>query len=377
VTPEQQPQHPRPSGGARTPSWTQGALRELIDNSRTDPAQGADDEGALSPTRSRQLPVGSGKGGRHRSVRALRSGARTRQRDRFDTATVISRLRHGERPLHRGLRWIRTLVAASQESTWLAELATGLRRPVSTGRRIAVTGAHGGAGTTTVALLAASVLAGRRDDAVLVANADPDNLGSLLWRSALGDDPMGSDVAEQLRKGHVTSRQHLEKLLPRTPQGLWVLSDPGFDATAGDGHPTGAPLAMGSALGRFFGVTILDCGMTANAELDAAHARVLVAGATVDGARAMHLLLEDFAQDADSTLRRSVVAFVSRTSTTEGLNLRAAVKLLSGHGSPVVHIPYDRHLATGAPIDLLRVGEPTLVAAMQLAHVALGLAVDR
>jgi hypothetical protein len=55
----------------------------------------------------------------------------------------------------------------------------------------------------------------------------------------------------------------------------------------------------------------------------------------------------------------------------------AAMRLLSAHGSPVVHIPYDRHLATGAPIDLRRVGEPTLVAAMQLADVALGLAVAR
>jgi len=380
VTPEQEPLHPSPASGARPLSWTHGALRELIQNKRADPEHDADRDhaGEPPPTPSRQEPMSSGKGGRHRSLRAAELSGRTRQRDTFDTAAVTSRLRHGEPLLHRGLRWIRTLIAASQESTRLAELSAGLGQPVSTGRRIAVTGARGGVGTTTVALLVASVLAGRRDDAVLVANAGLDDLDSLLWRSALRAGAMDSDMAEQLRKGHATSRQHLESLLPRTGQGLWVLGDPGIEATERDGGPqTGVPLAMPSALGRFFGVTILDCGMTANAALDTAHAEVLVVAATVDGVRAMHLLLEDLAQDTAGRLGHSVVAVVSRTSTTEGVDLTAAMRLLSAHGSPVVHIPYDRHLATGAPIDLRRVGEPTLVAAMQLADVALGLAVTQ
>jgi MinD-like ATPase involved in chromosome partitioning or flagellar assembly len=380
VTPDQESLHQPPSLGARPLSWTQGALRELIENTRADPEHDADRDhaGEPPPTPSRREPMSSGKGGRHRSVRVAERSVRTRQRDTFDTATVTSRLRHGEPLLHRGLRWIRTLIAASQESTRLAELSASLGRPVSTGRRIAATGARCGVGTTTVALLVASVLAGRRDDAVLVANAGLDDLDSLLWRSALRAGAMDSDIAEQLRKGHVTSRQHLESLLPRTGQGLWVLGDPGIEATDRDGGPqTGVPLAMASALGRFFGVTILDCGMTANAALDTAHAQVLVAAATVDGVRAMHLLLEDLAQDTAGRLGHSVVAVVSRTSTTEGVDLTAAMRLLSAHGSPVVHIPYDRHLATGAPIDLRRVGEPTLVAAMQLADVALGLAVTQ
>jgi hypothetical protein len=76
-------------------------------------------------------------------------------------------------------------------------------------------------------------------------------------------------------------------------------------------------------------------------------------------------------------LARSVIALVSRTPTAKGVDLKAAMRSLSAFGPRVVHVPYDRHLAVGVPIDLRRVSEPTLLAAMELAGVALELAVGQ
>jgi septum site-determining protein MinD len=377
MSPEQNPLHrPRPSQGEATgPPWTQTVLQDLVEKRRT--AAGAESEHALSVSpRPRDETMASRvKGGRHRTAQLGTTSRRARPEDTFDAATITSRLRHGE-PLHRrGLRWVRTLTAGSRESIRLTELTTALHRPVTTGRRIAVTGASGGVGKTTVSLLVASILAARREDAVLALDADP-NPGSLLWRAGLRSSEVAANVAEQLLNGRVANRDQLESLLPRTPGGLWVLGDPYLEAES-----PRTPIAVAHAVGRFFGVTVLDCGGDpagwAVRGADTAHAAILVAGATVDGVRAMHLELEDSAQRPDSPLMRSVVALVSRTSTTEGVDLKAATKSLSTHGPQVVHIPYDRHLAVGAPIDLRRVGEPTLVAAMELAGVALALAVGQ
>ncbi len=406
--------------------WTQAALRDLLNPSGPDtgdvrdgrapddrapddrapddrapdgrapddraPDGRANSDPAARPTRAEAPTPDQVKGGRHRGARSNGLSRRTRSGDTFNAATVTSQIRHGE-PLHqRGARWMRTLTGASRDSTRLNELTIAIRRPVSTGRRIAVTGARGGVGKTTVSLLVGSVLAARRDDAVLALDADPD-LGSLLWRSGLRSNQDAANLAEQLLSGRVTGRHQLESLMPRTRGGLWVLrgtslGDPYAEELA-DGNPratdpdTSVPIEVARALGRFFGVTILDCGgdlvgsAAPDAVLTTAHSAVLVTVATADGIRAMHLALEESAELADSPLTRSVVALVSRTSTTEGVDIKAATKSLSAHGPQVVHLPYDRHLAVGAPVDLRRVGEPTLVAATELAAVALALAVER
>jgi MinD-like ATPase involved in chromosome partitioning or flagellar assembly len=391
VTPQQEPlRQPHPSPGAAADrSWSQAVLRDLV-AARRDQEQDAGfaRERAVAAlprtTPHRETVTSTAKGGRHRTSQPRGTVGRTRPEDTFDAATITGRLRHGE-PLHRrALRWMRMLTAASRESVRLSELTTALHRPVTTGRRIAVTGARGGVGATTMSLLVGSLLAARRDDAVLALDADP-HFGSLSWRAGLPSSEIRTDIAEQLRNERITDRQQLESLLPRTSLNLWVLGEPDLaeGSTATDVAVSGGPITVAHAVGRFFGVTVLDCGgdpvgwAAPNAALDAAHAAVLVADATVDGVRAMYLALEDCTQQPNGLLARSVIALVSRTPTAKGVDLKAAMRSLSAFGPRVVHVPYDRHLAVGVPIDLRRVSEPTLLAAMELAGVALELAVGQ
>ncbi|WP_158079342.1 AAA family ATPase [Actinomadura sp. CNU-125] len=90
---------------------------------------------------------------------------------------------HGDplpRRLARGA--VRPLRAADDVRA-LAEHGRWLARPVTTGRRIAVTGIRGGSGKSTVAALVATVLARHRRDRVLALDADP-QFGSLPLRLA-------------------------------------------------------------------------------------------------------------------------------------------------------------------------------------------------
>lgn len=317
----------------------------------------------------------------------------------FDDTDVSSRLRHGEIWTHRAVRWIRSNLRAGQEDARLVELLEAVRRPVTTGRRIAVTGVRGGVGTTTVALLMASVLANRRDDPILAVDADQE-FSTLLWRARpelVSPEPdRESDPSAQ-----TGGLDQLEALVPRTPQGLWMLPAPATDFAEGrrsagsasgtdQAVPPGLPREFGlyREFGRFFGVTVFDCGsgltgprtQTQGRAGSSAHAAVLVAAATVDGVRAAHQTLTGLQSRTDQPhepLAHLMVALVSRTPSTEGLDVRAAVRSLEEFGPSVVHLPYDRHLAAGARVDLTRLAEPTLLAATDLAGRVLGLARQR
>lgn len=310
----------------------------------------------------------------------------------FDDAAITARVRHGESWPGRVGRWARSNVRAGQRDARLAELVEAVRRPVTTGRRIAVAGVRGGVGTTTVTLLIASVFAGRRDDAVLAVDADHE-LGSLRWRAKLAGDLLSAASDRELREAHLAGPGQFDELIPRTGQGLWVLPGAATDPSTGNATATRAAEAehtlsteLHHELGRFFGVTVFDCGgelvgpRTPDAALSTAHASVLVAAATVDGVRAAHLALTSLdsgRRQADGPLTHPVIALVSRTRTSEGLDLSRATRLLERTGPEVVRLPYDRHLAAGAQIDLTRIAESTLLAVTELAGRVLAQARDR
>lgn len=307
--------------------------------------------------------------------------------DGFAAADLGGRIRHGESRLARVTRWVRTNVAAGQQDARLAELLEAVRRPVTTGRRIAVAGVRGGVGTTTVALLLGSVLAGRRDDAVLAVDADPE-LGSLLWRTCPQEDRPAGTIEQELQAAHLSSIDQLESLLPRTAAGLWVL--PTTTRPESERVPAGAralepqpsaPPELREELSRFFAVSVLDCGgelvgqRAPDAALATAHAAVVVAAATVDGVRAAQRALRPGGEPIGAAeMPARVVALVSRTPRSEGLRIARARRLLEGADVDVVHLPYDRHLAAGGAVDPSRLAEATLLAATDLAGRVLDLA---
>jgi MinD-like ATPase involved in chromosome partitioning or flagellar assembly len=222
----------------------------------------------------------------------------------------------------------------------------------------------GGAGRSTVATLLGSVLALRRADHVLVADADPEH-GSLAWRLGLAERDGLASLGPRLLAARGIA--DLDPLLPRTPAGLRLLPGPA-------GAPLGATREVTRAMSRFFAVCVTDCGRglqaPATAEvLQDAHAAVMVAPATPDGVRST---LAGLAQVPPALLQRTVIAL---NTTSRGgraaLHVDAAYEVLTRTGAGLVALPYDRHLAAATPVLPGRLAEATAIAATRLAGHAL------
>lgn len=258
------------------------------------------------------------------------------------------------------------MLSSNSRPRELAELAAAAQLPLSTGRRIAVTSVRGGAGKSAVTAVLASVYAARRSDPVLAADADPD-CGSLGWRLGLAGGLTLAELAPQLLAARAGDLRELERLLPRTDNGLWVL--PG----GAQARPHAAR-DVTRALSRLFPVCVTDCGRGIDAPatvdvLSEAHAVVIVGPATPDGVRSTCDALDRVAgADRAASLERVVVVLNALSHDGRAaLREDAAREALGRYQVPVVMLPHDRHLAAGAAIDPGRIGEETVVEATRLA----------
>ncbi|MGH4014315.1 MAG: MinD/ParA family ATP-binding protein [Pseudonocardiaceae bacterium] len=295
--------------------------------------------------------------------------------ERVDPARLVGRIASGDSAARRLLRVASRTLTSNGASRELAELVIAAQRPVTTGRRIAVTSVRGGAGKSTVAALLASVYAARRPDAVLATDADPDG-GSLTWRLGVSGRGTLATLAARLLAARSGDLRGLEHLLPRTETGLWVLPGgaPGQPRLARD---------VTRALSRLFAVCVTDCGRGMDSPatvqvLSEAHAVVVVAPATPDGVRTTHDALGQVAGSAQAASLSRVIVALSRLNSEGRTALRgaAAREAFAHFDIPVVMLPYDRHLAAAATITPSRIGEAVLVEATRLAGYALARARD-
>lgn len=287
----------------------------------------------------------------------------------LDSAQLVGRVATGDSLVRTLWRTASRMLSSNAHSQELAELAALVQVPLSTGRRIAVTSMRGGAGKSAVAVLLGAVCVARRADPVLVADADPDG-GSLPWRLGLPQYASLSTLAPKLLAARSGELRGLEQLLPRTLEGLWVLPGGALE------QPRLARDVTRS-LSRLFAVCVTDCGLGVDSPstvevLSEAHAVVVVAPATPDGVRTTWDALARVGERRPESLSRVVVAV--NTVSREGraaLRETAAQEAFRRFDVPVVILPYDRHLAGGAPITGSRIGEDTLVEATRLAGHAL------
>jgi MinD-like ATPase involved in chromosome partitioning or flagellar assembly len=265
-------------------------------------------------------------------------------------------------------RGVRRAVGASaaDEVRRTADVEQIIGRPVPSCRQIAVTSIRGGAGKTTVAGLTGTVISQYRKDRVLAVDADS-GLGSLPLRLGVRTERSLHD----LNAAGPRSFDDATRFLGRTPEGLWVLS-----GTAG-GHITheldlATFRSAAGGMSRYFSAMVIDCGAGLLPELQRgilsdAHAQVLVTPGTVDGALSARGALEWQARNGyQHLLTRTVIAFVTHTPHVDA-DLTRGGQLLSGGGMPVVHMPYDRHLATGTAVESARIGQETRAAAIRVA----------
>jgi MinD-like ATPase involved in chromosome partitioning or flagellar assembly len=279
---------------------------------------------------------------------------------------------HGDPLLRRVGRGVRRVVGGSvaQETHDWTEVATGLRQPVTTIRRIVVSSVRGGAGKTTVAALMASALARLRQDRVLLIDADP-GLGSLPMRFGMTGAASLRDFAGH-RPG---SFEEVAPHLTRTDSDLWVL--PGASAAMAD-----QPLDLAtyesaiSVLSRFFTVVVIDCGAGMIGELQeailaSAHACVHVTPATTDGAIGVGRALDWMERKGFGELLPRTMAVFATHAPHARPDLHQAAELLRDNGVGVAYLPYDRHLASGGVLVPALLAESTRSAALAFAAEAL------
>jgi MinD-like ATPase involved in chromosome partitioning or flagellar assembly len=281
---------------------------------------------------------------------------------------LVRRSVYGDPLVRRVSRGVRRAVGASaaDEVRRTADVEQILSRAVPSCRQIAVTSIRGGAGKTTVAGLTATVIAQYRRDRVLAVDADS-GLGSLPLRLGVGAERSLHDLIATAPR----TFDEAAPFLARTADGLWVLS-----GTAGGQITRELDLATfktaAGGMSRYFSAMVVDCGAGLLAELQRgilgdAHAQVMVTPGTVDGALSARGALEWQARNGyQHLLTRTVIAFVTHTPHMDA-DLTRAAQLLSGGGMPVVHMPYDRHLATGTTVESARIGQETRAAAIRVA----------
>ncbi|MCW2916415.1 MAG: ATPase involved in chromosome partitioning-like protein [Actinomycetia bacterium] len=279
---------------------------------------------------------------------------------------------HGDPVIRRLGRLVLRVAGASRYVHELAELVTAVQSPVTTGRRIVVTGGRDGAGKSTVAALLGLVLAHLRSDRVLAIDADPGVL-SLPSRLRVPDATSLSDLS---RAGsRISGFEDVRPHLATGPAGLWVLAGHDPEQLSPAAYQAGIGL-----LGRFFAVTVTDCGADADEEfrhglLDRAHAQVLVTPATADGTFSARRTLEIQTQQGHGALlERTVVVFVAHAPRVR-IDVDQAVRRLPP-GVVAAELGYDRHLAAGSEITARLLAEGTYTGATRLAAQALTRALE-
>jgi MinD-like ATPase involved in chromosome partitioning or flagellar assembly len=249
-----------------------------------------------------------------------------------------------------------------------------LAAPVVSCRRIAVVSVRGGAGKTTLAALIGAAISERRQDGVLAVDADAE-LGSLPMR--MGVQPIRS--LRELAAAGATSWEAAAPYLSQASERLWVL--PGTAAgqlDAGLDLPTYQ--AATGPLEEHFAVEVVDCSCGLLGELQrgiaaSAHAQILVAPSTPDGARSVQGALAWYARNGHlELLSRTVIALVSHTQRSAS-DVAKVAEVLSPGGPAVLPLPYDKHLADGGAIQPGKVRAETRAAAARIAAQAFSLAV--
>ncbi|WP_329519522.1 MinD/ParA family ATP-binding protein [Spirillospora sp. NBC_01491] len=256
----------------------------------------------------------------------------------------------------------------------ITESAARIQRPITTGRRIAVTGIRGGAGKSTVTALLATVFAHHRRDRVLALDIDPD-LGTLVPRLGIRARRSLAELPDEAEAARTFAG--VEPFLLRGGERLWALS--GHRAGIGDSRLDAAAYgATAVPLTRFFGVTLIDCGPGVEGELiqavlGGAHAQVLVTPATPDGARSAGRALDLLAGNGfGHLLARTVVVFTAKgPHSGESLDAGRAAAILNEVGAATITLRYDRHIAAASVLAPQRFAHTTRVAALGIAAEAL------
>ncbi|MET0695689.1 MAG: hypothetical protein ABWY56_17280 [Propionibacteriaceae bacterium] len=246
------------------------------------------------------------------------------------------------------------------------ETVTQCQTAISTGRRVAVVAAHGGAGASTLTVVVGLLLANLRRDSVAVLAGRPDRQ-VLQHRLGCREAASAVEVRDLLaaHPGNPTAVSLVNLRVPDTTclRAVTDSDDPDVVAEVAD------------QLSRRHAVTLIDAGPTTrHPVLASAHGVLVVGRLSIEGVAQVGDVLTELSDRMP--LSRLQVVLVD-TGVDSGLTERTARRLLEPWAVPVSVLPADRHVASGARISLSLLSDRSKVAVAEIAALALGLATGR
>lgn len=267
-------------------------------------------------------------------------------------------------PPQRGWRHIlyvltRINLGLSPDEMHELELFSRVRRTARDSYQIGVVGLKGGAGKTSLTIALGSTLAKVRGDRILAVDADPDG-GNLADRAGRQS---AATIADLLVDKDLSRYNDIRAYTSMNGSNLEVLSSQDYSTArrAFSGDDWEGTVGIVS---RYYNLVLADCGAglfhpATRSVLKTLSGLVIVASASIDGARQAAVTLDWLRQNGyQDLLARSCVVINQITPNKPNIDVADVVQQFERHvpAGRVVVLPWDKHIASGAEIQLELLG---------------------
>ncbi|WP_165164641.1 MinD/ParA family protein [Corynebacterium qintianiae] len=248
------------------------------------------------------------------------------------------------------------------------ELVDAIRAPLRGDYRIAVMSLKGGVGKTTTTVALGGVFAQTRGDRVIAIDANPD-LGTLAQRAAA---PAPATIRDLLAAPDTSRYPQVRAYTNQAASRLEVIGserDPAVSEAFSEADYRRAV----DILQHHYNVILTDCGTglmhsTMAGVLDLANVLILVTSPALDGAQSAAATLDWLSLHGHDQLAANAVVVVSANAPgAPTIDMARLTEHFTSRTRAVHLIPYDRHLAEGAVVELGRLHQKTLNAYRLLA----------
>jgi MinD-like ATPase involved in chromosome partitioning or flagellar assembly len=226
----------------------------------------------------------------------------------------------------------------------------------------------GGVGKTTTTVGLGTTFASHRADRIVAVDGSPDagTLGARV-RGGEGRSPRDLIAGASSLARYADVRANITQ----TPTGLEVVAST-MDPSISEGFNENDYRKIAAILERFYSLILTDCGPGALHSviwpvLRQADQLLIVCAPSVDSARSASLTLDWLERHNFDRLARSAVVVLNAVRPKAAVNLAQLEEHFTRRCRAVVQVPFDRHLETGAEIDLGELAPETRDAYLRLA----------
>lgn len=259
-------------------------------------------------------------------------------------------------------------LGGSKQELSQERLLEAVRAPLHGDYRIAVMSLKGGVGKTTTTVALGGVFAKERGDRVIAVDANPD-LGTLAQRVVA---PGTATIRDLLNAEETKRYPQVRAFTDQAPSRLEVIGSERDPAVSEAFSEEDYRRAI-EILQHHYNVILTDCGTglmhsAMGGVLDLANTLVLVTSPALDGAQSASATLDWLNLHGYEQLAANAVVVVSTSAPGKPtVELNQLIEHFRARTRAVHVIPYDRHLAEGAAVDIDRLAKPTLQAYQELA----------